>query len=523
MARPHSPVAHLPVDKRQGVIVSTESSPEPTREAAFFTTIRSWGIVRGDNRVFGGVLSGVGARIGLAPAPARIIFVLIALVTSGLGTLAYAAAWALLPDSEGRIIIQDFGRGRPNVGALVAIAVLVILSFTPIGRIGVFDAYNWGSNPDGWFTYGPEGDMHGYMSGFGRAFVVLAAILIPLAILGGLAAFIVWAVRSSKRANPAPQGFARMPDGTIPDGTVPAAPAEPSVVAEPLVVAADAVAYAVPGPAPAPIPAPPSSGPRVYSAPPTPPRPRVPGPGKVGYLMALAWIPITLAITLYLSTTDQLAVFPALVGGVIYVAGLGLILIITALRGRKLGFLGFVSVMALIPVTIAIGSATELREQYASGDWRVWFEDHVDPPISGSAEYVEPVFTPEPFDPTDSFSEYATVAIAGQCSSDYSGPTPDATGTISLGDVSAPTTLTIATDVTRVVIPTGTNLAIVNPSSSDSDPYVGVTWVARGVSCSMTSGVENLVTLNSPGAPVLTLVLGGENLSGQFDIYIEEN
>ena len=30
---------------------------------------------------------------------------------------------------------------------------------------------------------------------------------------------------------------------------------------------------------------------RVYSAPPAPPRPRVPGPGKIGYLAALAWIP----------------------------------------------------------------------------------------------------------------------------------------------------------------------------------------------------------------------------------------
>ena len=134
-----------------------------------------------------------------------------------------------------------------------------------------------------------------------------------------------------------------------------------------------------------PVPAPAAPGPRVYSAPPTPPRPRVPGPGKMGYLMALAWIPITLAITLYLSTTDQLAVFPALVAGVIYVAGLGLILIITALRGRKLGFLGFVSVMALIPVMIAIGSAPQLREHYASGDWRIWFDGQIGPEVSTSA------------------------------------------------------------------------------------------------------------------------------------------
>ena len=75
--------------------------------------------MRGDSRVFGGVLSGVGARIGMAPAPARIIFVVLAVSRVALRCSLYAAAWALLPDSEGRIIIQDFGRGRPNVGALV--------------------------------------------------------------------------------------------------------------------------------------------------------------------------------------------------------------------------------------------------------------------------------------------------------------------------------------------------------------------------------------------------------------------
>ncbi len=479
--------------------------------------------MRGDNRVFGGVLSGVGARIGMAAAPARIIFVVIALFTSGLGLLAYAAAWALLPDTEGRIIIQDFGRGRPNVGALVAIAIIALFGFGGVGQIGPGDFFNWswGANT-GWFD---GGDM-GPMSSLFRVFAILAAIVIPLAIVAGVVALIVWAVRSSKTTDRAAQGYARLPDGSVPDApaassTASAADApaaqESTLPPETLAVPA-AVSISVTSQPPM---APPP--PTVYSAPPTPPWPRVPGPGKVGYLLALAWIPITIAITLYLSTTDQLAVFGAVAGGVIYVAGLGLILVITALRGRKLGFLGFVSVVALIPVAIAIGTAPELREHYSSGDWRDWVNEQVDAEISVSAAPVESIEAPDPFDPTEAFDDYSTVAIAGQCSTDFTGPAPTPSGTISLAEVSGPTTLTVATDITRVVIPSGTNLAIVTQANADYEPYVGVTWVDRGVTCSMTSGVTDLVTLKTPDAPVLTLVLGEANASGSFDIYIEEN
>ena len=47
--------------------------------------------------------------------------------------LAYAAAWALLPDRRGNIIVQNFGRGIPNVGALVGIAILTLIG------VGGFD------------------------------------------------------------------------------------------------------------------------------------------------------------------------------------------------------------------------------------------------------------------------------------------------------------------------------------------------------------------------------------------------
>ena len=104
------------------------SPEEPRQEAAFFSTIRSWGITRGPNGVIGGVIEGVGDRIGMDKLPARIIAVVAAVMITGLILPAYAAAWGLLPDRDGNIIIQNFGRGRPNVGALIGIAILLLIA-----------------------------------------------------------------------------------------------------------------------------------------------------------------------------------------------------------------------------------------------------------------------------------------------------------------------------------------------------------------------------------------------------------
>src|SRR5690554_3850422 len=101
--------------------------PQPPREAAFFTTIRGWGVVRGASGILGGVVDGVGQRIGLARVPARLLTVMAWIVMPGIVMLAYAAAWALLPDTKGNIIIQNFGRGITNVGALIGIAILTFL------------------------------------------------------------------------------------------------------------------------------------------------------------------------------------------------------------------------------------------------------------------------------------------------------------------------------------------------------------------------------------------------------------
>lgn len=518
--------------------MSTEPS-EPTSEAAFFTTIRSWRIVRGDERIFGGVLSGIGARIGMAPVPARLLFVLVAIFTGGIALLAYAAAWASLPDSEGRIIIQDFGRGTPNVGVLVAIGVMAFFGFLSL---------NWGAGRWGgwWNIEVPGGADFGNML---PRWIPFFAILIPLAIVGGVVWLIVWAVRQGKDqpSNPA-QGYARLPDGTVPtasqateavavdampvDGstdTPPGEATEPAPVfaaAVPIGAAAAAPAAAQPYTA---VPAPPVyTGPKVdYTR-----RPRVPGPGKFGYLAALAMIPISAAITLYLDSTDQLGVFPWVAGGVIWVAGLGLILIINALRGRKAGFLGFMSVVALIPIGLSIASAPEMREYYEEGGWWgwTWVDDGAsncwswgDGCTEVSAGPVETI-APEPaFDPSVGFTDYESVTINGTCYKAPGATTPNVTGTVRLSDVPADQTITVTSTETLLSIPDGTNLKIVNMGGTDGIASASVFWDDRDLGCDLMSVGSPALELTNADAPVLTVRLDDTLTAGYMTLWIEEN
>jgi phage shock protein C len=54
-----------------------------------------------DGSVFGGVISGLGRRIGIEPWPARLLFLIALLVIPGSQLLVYPALWILRP-SEAR-------------------------------------------------------------------------------------------------------------------------------------------------------------------------------------------------------------------------------------------------------------------------------------------------------------------------------------------------------------------------------------------------------------------------------------
>ena len=61
-------------------------------------SFRQQGLVRPvEGRVLGGVRAGLGRRFGVAPWPARLLFVLILLVIPGSQLLIYPILWILMP------------------------------------------------------------------------------------------------------------------------------------------------------------------------------------------------------------------------------------------------------------------------------------------------------------------------------------------------------------------------------------------------------------------------------------------
>ena len=60
-----------------------------------------YGLVRPrDGRILGGVCAGLGRRFGIAPWPARLLFVLVLMVVPGSQILVYPILWILMPSEE---------------------------------------------------------------------------------------------------------------------------------------------------------------------------------------------------------------------------------------------------------------------------------------------------------------------------------------------------------------------------------------------------------------------------------------
>ncbi|MGB3413941.1 MAG: PspC domain-containing protein [Microbacteriaceae bacterium] len=97
----------------------------------FFDWIRSLGIVRQPGWI-GGVSAGLAYKFGIDVALMRGILVVLAL----LGTpalLAYAIAWALLPDTTGKIHLEELLRGNPEL-PLLGVGLTLLLGLSAFGR-----------------------------------------------------------------------------------------------------------------------------------------------------------------------------------------------------------------------------------------------------------------------------------------------------------------------------------------------------------------------------------------------------
>ena len=124
----------------------------------FFTWLRELGIVRDSDRWFAGVAAGLARKAGIDPLIVRGIFIVLTII-GGPGLLLYAIGWLLLPDTSGRIHVEEIVRGRASGGVItiaVLIAVFLLLPVITLGAVNsphIFGLNVWGAiGVPGWLT-----------------------------------------------------------------------------------------------------------------------------------------------------------------------------------------------------------------------------------------------------------------------------------------------------------------------------------------------------------------------------------
>ncbi|MDR6505290.1 PspC domain-containing protein [Arthrobacter oryzae] len=113
----------------------------------FFNWVRGHGIRRGRDRWIGGVASGIAHRLGVDPLIVRGVFIVLS-IFAGIGVLLYGVAWALLPEPDGRIHVQEAGAGRWSTGMTGAL-ITTVIGFPSLG--GGF--WGWERNGFGGFLW----------------------------------------------------------------------------------------------------------------------------------------------------------------------------------------------------------------------------------------------------------------------------------------------------------------------------------------------------------------------------------
>ncbi|PPK93150.1 phage shock protein PspC (stress-responsive transcriptional regulator) [Kineococcus xinjiangensis] len=111
----------------------------------FFAAVRRLGVQRDGDRWFTGVCAGTAHRLGIDPVVVRALLVALTLA-GGMGLALYGAAWALLPDADGRIEAERALAGDVSGGAVLAGGLVALDLFT--GQ-GMFAWERWGASP-GW-------------------------------------------------------------------------------------------------------------------------------------------------------------------------------------------------------------------------------------------------------------------------------------------------------------------------------------------------------------------------------------
>src|SRR5919198_4377 len=93
-SRPMWPIQPRPMLEPSELLKLKVSYMMESIHAAF----RREGLVRvKDGRVLGGVIAGLGRRVGIEPWPARLLFVLVLMLIPGSQLLVYPVLWILMP------------------------------------------------------------------------------------------------------------------------------------------------------------------------------------------------------------------------------------------------------------------------------------------------------------------------------------------------------------------------------------------------------------------------------------------
>jgi len=349
---------------------------------------------RGDDRWVGGVCDGLARRFGLDPLLVRGLFAVTVLL-GGLGLVVYGVAWALLPEQrDGRIHLEEMIAGRFDVALLGALAFVLV---------GFGRGDHWF-----WFWNGPPGWIQAMLW---LAFVVGGITLVVVALNrrqqaqrpGGYpqsAPASTWGGAPGTPARPAhPAGN---PASAYPTPTYPTAPFAPAASS-----AASSAAYAT-GQAWAPSatrPAAPASSPAGYGAtapagpgtppygpvgtsghhgspakPPKAPKPPRSGPGVavVGIVVALSLLSLAVLLLAERSGDFDGPVLLTTIGIGVVLAGLGII--VSGLRGRTSGVLGFLAIVGIL-VAAPVGATAGVGEWWWSdGAHRTFSAQNVDVP-----------------------------------------------------------------------------------------------------------------------------------------------
>ncbi|MEC5181131.1 PspC domain-containing protein [Arthrobacter sp. CG_A4] len=117
--------------------------PAGAQPQNFFDWLRSHGIYRGRGRWIGGVASGIAQRLGVDPLIVRGILIVLT-IFAGVGVLLYGVAWALLPEPDGRIHVQEAAAGRWTSGMTGALITTIIGLPTLGSGVWGWDRYGFG-------------------------------------------------------------------------------------------------------------------------------------------------------------------------------------------------------------------------------------------------------------------------------------------------------------------------------------------------------------------------------------------